>query len=87
MVDREVIGRAAIADGVEIPPIDDATRAMLVFTGSTAKFVLNYWLLQRKGASAHVRVGASFDEWKQALNELVIKSASTKGDKPNAPFG
>lgn len=75
----EIADPANISRGLVHPEIDDATRALLVITGVTAKFVADYWLLQKGNLRAHVRVGATFEEWRVELNILMDKAGGGTG--------
>src|SRR2546423_363319 len=45
---KEVLGRADCALGMEEPVLSEAIRAMLIMSGCTARFVGNYWKVERR---------------------------------------
>ena len=68
----EVTQPAAIAQGVEAPDLGEGLRAMLIMSGCTAKFVLNYWMIThgKTGYRTNVSTRNDFDEWRTALDFL-----------------
>lgn len=78
----EYLQPAMASHGIAHPEVDDAVRALLVITGVHIKFVINYWLLQKGNVRGGVRVGADFEEWRVALNEVMDKANGGVAPKP-----
>lgn len=61
----EVVGYANSAIGMEMPVLSDAIRALLIMAGCTAKFVGQYWHVERrnggeKPVGLHLRPGQKY---------------------------
>lgn len=64
-----VIGSAL--HGSSSPPLHEGFSALLIMHGLTAKWCINYWMLEnREGARAHVSAKEDFDEWQAAVKSI-----------------
>jgi hypothetical protein len=70
--DRPVIEEATPSSaGTAEPAVPDACTALLIMSGATARWNINHFLIiSKSGKRSGVGATASFEEWRDVLNNL-----------------